>query len=89
MVCNICEGLWLKRILGELRVPFEKTMVLHCDNKAVIQSVKNPVHHDRTKHVEIDRHFMKEKIENGTIDIVHVPTILQTIDILTKALSRS
>ncbi|KAF5456016.1 hypothetical protein F2P56_025533 [Juglans regia] len=53
-----------------------------------ISIAKNPVHHDRTKHVEIDRHFIKEKIEEGIIKMLYVPTCLQTADILTKALSR-
>lgn len=75
MIHSICERIWLKRILEELRVPFEKTTVLRCDNQATIQSAKNLVHHDITKHVENNRHFMKEKIEDGTMDIVHIPTI--------------
>ncbi|KAL5567178.1 hypothetical protein UlMin_030342 [Ulmus minor] len=50
---------------------------------------KNLVHHDRTKHVEIDRHFIKEKVEEGSINLIYTPTGLQTADILTKALPRS
>ncbi|RVW87496.1 hypothetical protein CK203_036334 [Vitis vinifera] len=60
---GICEGIWLNRLLEELRVPLMHPMVLYCDNQAAISIAKNPVHHDRTKHVEIDRHFIKEKIE--------------------------
>ncbi|RVW49546.1 Retrovirus-related Pol polyprotein from transposon TNT 1-94 [Vitis vinifera] len=74
MAQGICEGIWLNRLLEELRVPLKHPMVLYYDNQAAISIAKNPVHHDRTKHVEIDRHFIKEKIEEG--------------DILTKALAR-
>ncbi|RVW20625.1 Retrovirus-related Pol polyprotein from transposon TNT 1-94 [Vitis vinifera] len=63
MTQGICEGIWLNRLLEELRVPLKHPMVLYCDNQAAISIAKNPVHHDRTKHVEIDRHFIKEKIE--------------------------
>lgn len=86
---GICEGIWLRRLLEELGVSNKKTMKMFCDNQSAISIARNPVHHDRTKHVEIDRHFIKEKIEGGIIELLHVPTSLQTADILTKALPRS
>ena len=88
MAHGICEGIWLERMLDELRIPTNHTMRILCDNKAAISIAKNPVHHDRTKHVEVDRHFIKEKVDNGIIDIDHVPSCSQTADILTKALPR-
>ncbi|RVW77933.1 Retrovirus-related Pol polyprotein from transposon RE1 [Vitis vinifera] len=60
-----------------------------CDNKATISIAKNPVQHDRTKHVEIDRHFIKEKLEGGTIRLMYIPSSRQTADILTKALPKA
>ena len=89
MAQGIYEGMWLRRLLLELKIPFEKSMRMLCDNQAAINIAKNPVHHDRTKHVEIDRHFIKEKIEEGTIEMVYVLTTLQTADILTKALPKT
>lgn len=85
MAHGICERMWLKRTLSELKIPFEGSMKLMCDNQAAINIAKNIVHHDRTKHVEIDRHFIKEKIER-VIELIYTPTRLQTADILTKAL---
>ena len=64
-------------------------MEMFCDNEAVISIAKNLVHNDRTKHVEIDHHFIKEKIEEGIITLIYTPTGLQTVDVLTKALPRS
>ncbi|RVW12206.1 Retrovirus-related Pol polyprotein from transposon TNT 1-94 [Vitis vinifera] len=87
MAQGICEGIWLNRLLEELRVPLKHPMVLYCDNQAAISIAKNPVHHDRTKHVEIDRHFIKENIEEGVFK-VSTHTNCQTVDILTKALAR-
>ncbi|RVW91109.1 Retrovirus-related Pol polyprotein from transposon RE1 [Vitis vinifera] len=80
MTQGICEGIWLNRLLEELQVPLKHPMVLYCDNQAAISIAKNPVHHDRTKHVEIDRHFIKEKIEEG---VSKSATLRQTIKWLT------
>ena len=88
MAQGICEGIWLNRLLEELRIPSKHPIVLYCDNQAAISIAKNPVHHDRTKHVEIDRHFIKEKIEEGFFKVSFTPTNCQTADILTKALAR-
>ncbi|XP_073221539.1 secreted RxLR effector protein 161-like [Cicer arietinum] len=54
MTHDICEGTWLKKILDEIIVPTNYTIRLYCDNKAAIIIAKNPVHQDRTKHLEID-----------------------------------
>ena len=59
-----------------------------CDNLAAISIAKNPIHHDRTKHVEIDRHFIKEMIEEGILHLIHTLTSLQVANIFTKALTR-
>ncbi|RVX12571.1 Retrovirus-related Pol polyprotein from transposon RE1 [Vitis vinifera] len=74
---GICEGMWLQRILKELEIISNSTMTVLCDNKATISIAKNPVQHDRTKHVEIDRHFIKEKLEGGTIILMYIPSSRQ------------
>lgn len=89
MAHGVCEILWLKKILEELKRPLEMSMKLYCDNKATISIAHNPVQHDRTKYVEIDRHFIKEKLEAGIICMPFVPTTQQIVEILTKGLFRS
>lgn len=64
-------------------------MELFCDNKAAISISHNPVHHNRIKHVEINRHFIKEKIKNGEICIPFVSSGNQLVDVLTKRLPRT
>ena len=61
-------------------------MKLYCDNKSTVSIVHNPPHHERTKHVEVDCHFIKEKIDNGTTCMTYISTKEQMIDILTKGL---
>ena len=62
MALGIYELMWLKGLLRELQVNLENPMRLYCDNKAAINIAHNLVQHDRTKHVEIDRHFIKERL---------------------------
>ena len=51
---GICEGLWIKKMLVELQVIMSQPVKLFCDNKAVIDILRNPVHHDKIKHTELD-----------------------------------
>ena len=80
--------LWIKRLLEELRVENSLPMRLYCDNKAAIAIAHNLVLHDRTKHVEVDKHFIKEKIDSGLICLPYIPTIEQVADIFTKGLPK-
>ncbi|EXB61168.1 Copia protein [Morus notabilis] len=70
MANGLCELIWLQRVIGDLQLTIEAPMKLYCDNKAAISIANNLVQHDRTKHVEIDRHFIKEKLESGTALLV-------------------
>ena len=88
MANGVCEMLWLKRILEELQIPINMPMKLYCANKATISIAQNPVQHDRTKHVEIDRHFIKEKIDCGAVCMPFIPTAQQIANIFTKGLFR-
>ncbi|XP_022893597.1 uncharacterized protein LOC111408063 [Olea europaea var. sylvestris] len=85
---GIYEGLWIKKLLEELNVKVELPIKLYCDNKAAINISLNPVQHDRAKHVEVDRHFIKEKVEDEIICMTYVPTKEQTADIFTKGLPK-
>ena len=73
---GICEGMWIKRLLEELKFLIDSPVRIFCDNQAVISIAKNPIHHDMTKHVEIDCRFTKEKIDEGVITLGYMPTAL-------------
>ena len=84
---GLMEILWLRRLLTEIGYPLSRKNQLFCDNKAAISISEDPVQHDRMKHVEVDRHFIKEKLESGIIEFPFVWSEEQLADILTKALS--
>ncbi|KAL1534714.1 Beta-galactosidase 8 [Salvia divinorum] len=81
------EIMWLRRLLTEIGFSPNRKSKLFCDNKAAISISENPVQHDKTKHVEVDRHFIKEKLEVGIIEFSFVRSEEQLTDILTKAVN--
>lgn len=87
IVRGITEVLWLRKLMLELGLLVEGPTSLKCDNKASISISENPVQHDRTKHVEVDRHFIKEKLDNGVVTLPFVRSEDQLADILTKAVN--
>lgn len=84
---GVTEILWIRKLLNELNCHQTQASLLYCDNKAAINISENPVQHDRTKHVEIDRHFIQEKLENSIISLPFVRSKDQLADILTKVVA--
>ena len=87
MAHGVCELLWLKIILMELGLFQARPLMMYCDNKAALDIAHNPVQHGRTKHIEIDRHFIKEKLDQGIICMHYGSSSNQLADILTKGLA--
>jgi len=86
MAQEICELLWLNIILED-RMKWNESMRLYCNNKFAISIPHNHVQHDRTKHIEIDQHFIKEKLKSGQICIPYVSSQDNLADLLTKGLN--
>lgn len=61
------ELLWLQKILENLKIEWERHMRLYCDNKLTISIADNLVQHKKTKHIKVNRHFIKEKLDSGVI----------------------
>ena len=68
----ICELLWIRNIMQDLHIKQINPMKLYCDNKVACNIAHNLVQHDRTKRVEVDSHFIKEKLEAKLIEVPHV-----------------
>ena len=69
---GLSEMLWVRNLLSELKILKEGQLNVWCDNKSAICIANNPVQHNRTKHIEIDRFFIKEKLDAGIIKINYV-----------------
>jgi hypothetical protein len=80
------EALYLRRLLGDLGVEQRGPTVIWEDNQGCVALAKNPVHHQRTKHIDIRYHFVRECVASNEIDLVWIPTQDQQADLLTKAL---
>ncbi|RVX09224.1 Retrovirus-related Pol polyprotein from transposon RE1 [Vitis vinifera] len=87
MALGLCEALWLRLLLQDLGYLSRQPIRLFCDNKAACDIAHNPVQHDRTKHVEVDRFFIKEKLDDKIVELPKIRSEDQLADILTKAVS--
>nr|KYP61042.1 hypothetical protein KK1_023466 [Cajanus cajan] len=86
LASTTCEIQWLTFLLDDFRVPYEKPALLFCDNDLAIQIASNQVFHERTKHIEIDCHVVREKVNRGVLKLLPIHSSMQLADILTKAL---
>lgn len=78
------ELFWIRMLLRELHISLSTPPVLWCDNLGAIALASNPVFHARTKHIEVDVHFIREKVTNRDIQIKYVSTLEQLADLFTK-----
>lgn len=82
------EIVWIVGVLEDLGVHVPTPISLFCDNKSAHYIGQNPVFHERTKHLEIDCHYVRDHVETGFLVTTSVRSALQLADILTKGLSR-
>jgi hypothetical protein len=82
------EMIWVQKLLTELKVPHSPMTRLWCDNLGAKYLSANPVFHARTKHIEIDFHFIRERVAKKLMDIRFINTNDQVADGFTKALPR-
>eukprot|EP00253_Pinus_taeda_P023541 PITA_23541 len=78
------QAIWLQRFLSELGISVHHPTVISCDNQSTLKFCRDPVQRQRTKHIEIHMHFIRELIHDGIIDLQYCPSSEQIVDIFTK-----
>lgn len=84
---TVCEVLWVKQLIKDLGLTHLGSTTIFCDNKAALAIAANPVHNEKTKHVEIDFHFIRDKAGEGHSNPTYISTTEQVADVFTKILS--
>ena len=79
-----CELQWLSYLLQDLHLPLSQPATLYCDNKSALQIASNQVFHERTTHIEIDCHLVREKLNSGLLKLLPITSVMQVADIFTK-----
>ncbi|GKC08327.1 ribonuclease H-like domain-containing protein [Tanacetum coccineum] len=82
----VAETAWICNLLRELHSPLLIATLVYCDNVSAVYMSANPVQHQRTKHIEIDIHFVRDMVKAGHVRVLHVPSRFQYADIFTKGL---
>ncbi|GJX25541.1 ribonuclease H-like domain-containing protein [Tanacetum coccineum] len=82
----VAETCWIRNLLRELHTPLSSATIVYCDNVSAVYLSSNPVQHQRTKHIEIDIHFVRDLVATGQVRVLHVPSRFQYADIFTKGL---
>ncbi|GJZ44478.1 ribonuclease H-like domain-containing protein [Tanacetum coccineum] len=84
----VAKTAWIRNLLLELHTPLSTATIVYCDNVSVVYLSTNPVQHQRTKHIEIDIHFVRDReyVASGQVRVLHVPSRFQYADIFTKGL---
>ena len=79
------EAIWLRRLVYELGFK-QEVIKVNCDSSSVIQLSKNPKYHERTKHIDVRMHFIRDEISKGVVNVVKVRSEVNLADMLTKHL---
>jgi len=83
------EAIWLRKLFTELHLPDPSPVELRTDNQSSMAIAKNPVHHQRTKHIDVAHHFIRGALEDGTIALSYCPSAEMAADVLTKPLPKT
>lgn len=83
------QALWLRQLLSDLGFTLDRPLTILNDNNAAILLSRDPVHHDKSKHIDIRHHHLREQVEKGNIEVQHISTTDNVTDMLTKSLPQT
>jgi hypothetical protein len=89
MTSTASELIWIKHLLRDMKIEHAKPTQMYHDNQVARHITTNPVFHERTKHIEVDYHFVREKVQSGEIETPFVRSKEQLADIFTKTLDKT
>ena len=89
LAATASEVSWIQQLLRDFQVQVASPALIFCDNQSAIQLARNSVYHERMKHIEIDCHFVRDKLSAGVIRLLPIRSSLQLADIFTKPLPAS
>ena len=81
------EVVWIQQLMKDFQIQQKNTAVIYCDNQAALHIASNPIYHERTKHIEIDLHFVREHLQRGLVKLLPIRTQHQIADAFTKPLA--
>ncbi len=88
MTCAMQEANFLRQLYSDMTNSKKDSVILHVDNKSAIALAKNPIHHQRTKHIDIKYHFIRSQVEGMIVNLLYVPSDENIADIFTKPVSK-
>ena len=84
----ICEAIWLRKLLSELFDLQLDATCIYCDNQSFVKLSENPMFHDKSNHIEIRYHYIRDMMQRGAVKLLYIATKEQIADVLTKPLAR-
>jgi hypothetical protein len=85
---EVREAVWLHKLLVDLFRHVLDSIVIHCDNESCVKLSKNPVFHEKSKHIEIKYHYIREMVQRKEVLVKYLPTDEHVVDVLIKPLTR-